>query len=89
VAIDDAGIAGALDGRPITYAWRYVTSIEDVGEALMILIGEGPFGKRLVIPKAALPDPAGLWRDLDDRLVAKRGLAGARTAKRIVNTAST
>lgn len=85
--IDDTGIAGTLDGRAIAYRWRDVTSIEDVGEALMLLIGQGPFGKRFVIPREALPDPARFWSELDDRLVAKRGLVGTRTATRIVNTA--
>ncbi len=83
----DDGLAGRLDGRTVTVAWRAVASVQNTGE-FFVVRRRGLFSKLIVIPKHACADPRAFWSELDGRLVARRGLARGRAATCIVNTAA-
>jgi hypothetical protein len=83
----DNGISGTLDGRPARFTWHDISSIIDAGEFLVVEPRARSFGRTIALPKTAIADAAALWSQLDDRLVAKRGLIRGRATTRIVNTA--
>jgi hypothetical protein len=88
--LSEAGLAGTLDGVPVTVAWSQIAQVSDLGDAL-IIVRRQLRAKRIVIPWSSIADPAAFWQTCEDHLIAKRGLvrnaqaAGKRPM--IVNTA--
>ncbi len=81
VTLTGDGLRGSLDGRPFALPWRQVESVLDSDGLWIFSVKLRRLAqfrrdawKRIVIPKSALTDPAATWSQIDELLVAKRGL---------------
>ncbi len=86
LALTETGLTGTVDGKPASIRWSDVSSVRDVGSAVVV-IPRG-FRSAVAIPKTGIADLPRLWAVFQDRLIAKRGLVlSAATRTDIANTA--
>ncbi len=82
----DAGLAGTLDKKFATIRWTDVSTVSDVGDAIVLL--RRKHLPAVAIPKASISDAAAFWAMLEDRLVSKRGvIRSAPPRRQIFNSA--
>lgn len=86
LVLSETGLTGTVDGKPASIRWPDISSVHDVGSAVVVI----PRGLRspVAIPKTRIADPPRLWAAFEDRLIGKRGLVlSAAPRVNIVNTA--
>ena len=87
LTMSNDGIAGTIDGRPVSIDWGEVGSATNLDNAIL-LMPRRLRGSAIALPKSSIGDVTELWTFLEDRLVSKRGLVRTSApVKHIVNTA--
>jgi hypothetical protein len=84
IEIDDTGIRGTREGRPVSVPWMRVRSVTDAGPFFIVRFGG--FAGQVALPKRAVDDSAALWAYFEGKLTDKRGLVVRPGRKLIVNT---